>query len=67
MKTFVMDVVLRGDDPDGGEMPEWTTHCTSIRADDEVASRRQVLEKAWSRGMLVSRFKNVLIQNPKPH
>ena len=67
MQTYLMDaIVRRKDTEDGTQGPEGVIECTNIRAGSELAARRQVLEKAWSRGYLISRIENVRVRTSRP-
>ena len=65
-KDYVMDVVVRNDNSEGGEEgTEKQFTCTNIRAHGELDARRQVLERAWGRRLIVSSITNVRVKGGK--
>jgi len=62
MSSYSMSVILRGDATEGQQGTEWEYQCVGVLANSELEARRKILEQSWSRGLLISQFQNVHIQ-----
>ncbi len=60
---YEMEVLVRPEHPDDWDHSERPIQAVNITASSELEARRQVLERAWANGLLVSQFLTIKMRS----